>query len=68
MTHSYELNIDNIKMSLSAMTRAIEVYGTSSEKVYELVKRHDRILIVTTDGLRIILCNLEDILNEIDKK
>ena len=48
------------------MARAVEVYGTSSDKVYELVKRHDRILIITTDGLRIILCNLEDILAEHD--
>ena len=66
MSQSYELNIDNIRVSLNVMARAVEVYGTSSDKVYELVKRHDRILIITTDGLRMILCNLEDILAEHD--
>ena len=66
MSHSYAVNIDGIRMSLNALDRTADVYGASSDTVYELVKRHDRLLIVTTDRLRIILRDLEDILNNLD--
>ena len=68
LKHSYELNIDNIQMSLNAVQRSIETYGVSSERVYELIKRRDRMMIITGDGLRFIQFKLQLILDELDNK
>ena len=67
LKHSYELNIDNIQMSLNAVQRSIETYGVSSAHVYELIKRRDRMMVITGDGLRFVQHKLKIILDEIDK-
>ena len=60
--------IDNIQMSLNSIHRSVQTYGVNSDRVYELIKRRDRMMIITGDGLRIVISQLKRLLDECDKK
>lgn len=62
--NTYKLNVDRINMTMGALKRAISFYGVKSEKVTNLVKRYDRIMVVSIDGLRCLLKVLNDILDK----
>lgn len=64
LTHSYKLNTDRIRMSLNSLTRAIDLYGIKSERVYSLVKRYDRVIVLSSDGLSGILLTLNNTLTD----
>lgn len=64
LLHSYKLNTDHIRMSLRSLTRAIDLYGIKSERVYTLVKRYDRLIVLASDGLSGVLFVLNNALTD----
>ena len=61
---TYKFKVDIIRMTLRALGICISTYGTKSDKVHAIVRRYDRIMIVSIDGLRNIRDELQDILNK----
>jgi hypothetical protein len=59
---TYKLNVDSINMTLGALNRGITLYGAKSDKVKMLVRRYDRIMVVSIDGLRSLRNELQVIL------
>lgn len=59
---TYKLNVDSINMTLGALNRGITLYGAKSDKVKTLVRRYDRIMVVSIDGLRSLRNELQVIL------
>ena len=49
-------------MTLGALNRGITLYGAKSDKVKMLVRRYDRIMVVSIDGLRSLRNELQVIL------
>ena len=64
LLHTYKLNIYHIRMSLNALTRAMSLYGAKSDKVYTLIKRYDRIIVLSSDGLSGVLVTLNKVLED----
>ena len=61
---TYKFKVDSIRMTLSALGRCISTYGAKSDKVHAIVRRYDRIMIVSIDGLRSLRDELQDILTK----
>ena len=61
---TYKFKVDSIRMTLSALGRCISTYGANSDKVHAIVRRYDRIMIVSIDGLRSLRDELQDILTK----
>ena len=60
--NTYKLNVDSVNMTSGALNRGITLYGAKSDKVKMLVRRYDRIMVVSIDGLRSLRNELQVIL------